>query len=114
MATTQPKGAQREFSRGTLELAILALIQSKPRYGYDLLTSLIAATDGALEVKEGTLYPVLHRLEDAGYIEALSRLGTPREAAEAFSQGYEPPIASPSRRLAAAITDLAAFAGAAI
>ena len=70
MAGTPPKGAQREFSRGTLELAVLSLIQSKPRYGYDLLTSLIDATDGALDVKEGTLYPVLHRLEDAGYIEA--------------------------------------------
>ena len=70
MAKSDTKGAQRELSRGTLELAVLALIQSKPRYGYDLLTSLIEATDGALEVKEGTLYPVLHRLEDAGCIEA--------------------------------------------
>ena len=66
----QSKTAQREFSRGTLELAVLALIQSKPRYGYDLLTSLMDSTAGALDVKEGTLYPVLHRLEDAGYIEA--------------------------------------------
>ena len=65
-----PKTAQREFSRGTLELAVLALIETKPRYGYDLLTSLMDATAGALDVKEGTLYPVLHRLEDAGYIEA--------------------------------------------
>ena len=64
------RGAQRELSRGTLELAVLALIQTTPRYGYDLLTSLIDDTGGALDVKEGTLYPVLHRLEDAGYIEA--------------------------------------------
>lgn len=66
----QPKTAQREFTRGALELAVLALIQTKPRYGYDLLTSLMDATGGALDVKEGTLYPVLHRLEDAGSIEA--------------------------------------------
>ena len=64
------RGAQRELSRGTLELAVLALIQTTPRYGYDLLTSLIDDTGGALDVKEGTLYPVLHRLEDAGYIKA--------------------------------------------
>ncbi|MEA2447857.1 MAG: PadR family transcriptional regulator, regulatory protein PadR [Actinomycetota bacterium] len=62
--------AQRELSRGTVELAVLALIQTKPRYGYDLLTSLGAATGGSLSIKEGTLYPVLHRLEDAGHIEA--------------------------------------------
>lgn len=67
---TEVRGAQRELSRGTLELAVLSLIETKPRYGYDLLTSLIDATDGALEVKEGTLYPVLHRLEDGGYVEA--------------------------------------------
>ncbi|HEV8572056.1 MAG TPA: PadR family transcriptional regulator [Actinomycetota bacterium] len=62
--------AQREFSRGALELAVLALIQGRPRYGYDLLTSLGEATDGFLAVKEGTVYPVLHRLEDAGYLSA--------------------------------------------
>ena len=70
MARPESRGAQRELSRGTLELAVLSLIQSEPRYGYDLLTSLIEATEGALDVKEGTLYPVLHRLEDAGYIAA--------------------------------------------
>jgi PadR family transcriptional regulator PadR len=62
--------AQREFSRGALELAVLALIHAKPRYGYDLLTSLGEATNGFLVVKEGTVYPVLHRLEDAGYLSA--------------------------------------------
>ena len=70
MARTETKGAQRELARGTLELAVLHLIREKARYGYDLLTTLIDATDGALDVKEGTLYPVLHRLEDGGYIEA--------------------------------------------
>lgn len=62
--------AQREFSRGTLELAVLALIQTKPRYGYDLVESLAGATNGFLAVKEGTVYPALHRLEDAGYLSA--------------------------------------------
>jgi len=62
--------AQNEFSRGALELAVLALIRTKPRYGYDLLTALGEATDGLLAVKEGTVYPILHRLEDAGYLSA--------------------------------------------
>ena len=70
MVDTTPEAAQRELSRGTLELAVLALIDEKPRYGYDLLTSLTEATDGAFGIKEGTLYPVLHRLDDGGYIEA--------------------------------------------
>ena len=69
-AAQESWAAQREFSRGALELAVLALIQGRPRYGYDLLTSLGEATDGFVAVKEGTVYPVLHRLEDAGYLSA--------------------------------------------
>lgn len=63
-------GIQRELSRGTMELAVLALIDARKRYGYDLLTSLGSASDGSLAIKEGTLYPALHRMEDAGYIAA--------------------------------------------
>jgi PadR family transcriptional regulator PadR len=62
--------AQRELSRGTVELAVLSLIREERRYGYDLLSSLANATGGFVGIKEGTLYPVLHRLEDGGYIEA--------------------------------------------
>jgi PadR family transcriptional regulator PadR len=64
------EGIQRELSRGTMELAVLALIDARKRYGYDLLTSLGSASDGSLAIKEGTLYPALHRMEDAGYISA--------------------------------------------
>ena len=64
------EGIQREFSRGTMELAVLALIKARKRYGYDLLSSLSSASNGAVAIKEGTLYPALHRMEDAGYISA--------------------------------------------
>ena len=68
--TEEAAAAQRELSRGTVELAVLALIKEERRYGYELLSSLASATGGFVGVKEGTLYPVLHRLEDAGYIAA--------------------------------------------
>lgn len=68
--TEEAAAAQRELSRGTVELAVLALIQEERRYGYDLLTSLADASGGFVGIKEGSLYPVLHRLEDAGYIKA--------------------------------------------
>jgi PadR family transcriptional regulator PadR len=68
--TEDAAAAQRELSRGTIELAVLALITEQRRYGYDLLSSLATATGGFVGIKEGTLYPVLHRLEDAGYIKA--------------------------------------------
>ena len=70
MVTIGDEGIQRELSRGTMELAVLTLIAARKRYGYDLLSSLTSASDGAMAIKEGTLYPALHRMEDAGYITA--------------------------------------------
>lgn len=59
---------RRELTRGTAELAVLALVEQRQRYGYELLKELQAAGGQMLEIKEGTLYPLLHRLEDGGFI----------------------------------------------
>lgn len=67
-ARAQEDGSRRELARGTVELAVLAALAPGQRYGYELLTLLEDATGGTPEIKEGTLYPVLHRLEDAGYV----------------------------------------------
>jgi uncharacterized RDD family membrane protein YckC len=56
----------------------------------------------------------LREAEAVGDAGALSRFGTPREAAEAFSQGYAPPVASPWRRLVAAVTDMAVIMAAGV
>lgn len=61
-------GARRELARGTVELAVLSLLVDRPRYGWDLISTMNETTGGSPEVKEGTLYPILHRLEDAGYV----------------------------------------------
>ena len=53
----------------------------------------------------------LRSAESAGDVGTLSRLGTPREAAEAFSQGYELTPASLRRRIGAAVVDLGIFMG---
>lgn len=59
---------RRELARGTTELAVLSVLNVGKRYGYALLKALQAAGPSVLDVKEGTLYPLLHRLEDAGWI----------------------------------------------
>lgn len=51
-------------------MAVLSVLNARRRYGYELLKLLREAGEGVLEVKEGTLYPLLHRLEDAGHITA--------------------------------------------
>jgi PadR family transcriptional regulator PadR len=62
------KGIDRELRRGSLELAILHLLSSGEAYGYEIVSKLTARTNGALEITDGTLYPVLYRLERAGFV----------------------------------------------
>jgi PadR family transcriptional regulator PadR len=62
------KGIDRELRRGSLELAILHLLSSGEAYGYEIVSKLTSRTNGALEITDGTLYPVLYRLERAGFV----------------------------------------------
>jgi PadR family transcriptional regulator PadR len=63
------KSIGRELRRGSLELIVLHLLEPGEAYGYEIVTKLTALTDGSLEVSDGTLYPVLYRLERAGWVE---------------------------------------------
>ncbi len=58
----------RQFKKGVLEIIILQFLKSKEMYGYEL-TSLLNNRSEILEIKEGTLYPILYRLEDDKLIE---------------------------------------------
>ena len=58
----------RELKRGSLELIVLHLLAGGEAYGYEIVSKLTAQTNGTLEVTDGTLYPVLYRLERAGYV----------------------------------------------
>ena len=59
---------QRELRRGTLELLLLRLLADEPTYGYQLVKRLRSRGGSGFEVQEGTLYPILYRLEEAGWI----------------------------------------------
>lgn len=58
----------QQLKKGVLEMLVLSLICDRPAYGYELLTQLKERSDGSLILKEGTLYPILYRLEDDGLI----------------------------------------------
>ncbi|BCS31439.1 putative DNA-binding protein YwzG [Luteitalea sp. TBR-22] len=58
----------RELKRGSLELIVLHLLAPGEAYGYEIVTKLTRESGGALEVTDGTLYPVLYRLERAGFV----------------------------------------------
>ena len=55
--------------RGHMELLVLSLLEQGEAHGYELLQRIEAQGSGALSMREGTLYPVLYRLEEAGQIE---------------------------------------------
>jgi DNA-binding PadR family transcriptional regulator len=57
--------------RGHLETMILSTLQQGETHGLEILRRLEAAGCGLLRLKEGSLYPALYRLEEAGEIEAV-------------------------------------------
>lgn len=54
--------------QGQLEGLILAVLGEGPRHGYAIASELRDRSGGVLDVPEGTLYPVLHKLEREGLI----------------------------------------------
>jgi PadR family transcriptional regulator, regulatory protein PadR len=76
------RSIERELRRGSLELIVLHLLAPGEAYGYEIVSKLTAETDGSLGVTDGTLYPVLYRLERAGYVEVrweTPQRGVPRK-----------------------------------
>lgn len=64
------KDFKKQFKKGVIELAILKLLNEKDQYGYSIINQVIKRSDNKLVLKDGTLYPILYRLEDAKYIES--------------------------------------------
>ncbi len=62
-----------ELVKGTVVPIILKLLSEREMYGYEMLRVVNERTNGALEWKEGTLYPWLHSLEGEGLIESVWR-----------------------------------------
>jgi transcriptional regulator len=56
--------------QGTLDLLVLKTLHQGPQHGYGIATHITAVSDDALRVEEGSLYPALHRMEQAGWISA--------------------------------------------
>lgn len=58
----------RDLRKGSSALLLLHLLRERPMYGFELAERLRSDTGGALDFKEGTLYPALHRLEEEGMV----------------------------------------------
>lgn len=59
---------QGSFRRGLMPLVILSLLKTEDMYGYQLVQETERRSGGAIVTQEGSLYPVLYKLLDAGFI----------------------------------------------
>lgn len=60
----------QQLKKGVLEMLVLEMVCQGQTYGYELLNQLKERSGGLFALKEGTLYPILYRLEDDGMIVA--------------------------------------------
>ena len=58
----------RELKKGSAELLILSLVEARPRHGYEISKLIEARSDGVLRFNVASLYPLLYRLEERGWI----------------------------------------------
>ncbi len=58
----------KEVKRGSTEMLILALVEDRPRHGYEIAKLIEERSDGVLQFHVASLYPLLYRLEKRGLI----------------------------------------------
>ena len=58
----------RERLKGNLDLLLLSVLAAGPSHGYAIISALREQSGGTFDLPEGTIYPALHRLEDAGLL----------------------------------------------
>ena len=74
------KTISKELRKGSADLLILALLEHRPRHGYEIARLIDERSDGALSYHVASLYPTLYRLEDKGLSEGrwVEKAGTRR------------------------------------
>jgi len=68
---------EQQMKKGVLEMLVLQLLLEKEKYGYQLICELRERSHDLFLLKEGTLYPILYRMEDDGLV--VSRWSEPKE-----------------------------------
>src|ERR687894_1427679 len=68
MTDINTRALDRELKRGSAELLILSLLEPRPRHGYELSKLIHTRSGGHLTFHIDSLYPLLYRLEERGWI----------------------------------------------
>ena len=69
----------KELLKGSTSTMVLKIISEGDIYGYRIAQRLTEKSSGAFQLKEGTLYPILHSLEGEGYITSYKTIESGRE-----------------------------------
>jgi transcriptional regulator len=69
MTHINPQKLDRELKKGSAELLILSLLEARPRHGYEVGRLIETRSNGVLKFNAASLYPLLYRLENRGWIE---------------------------------------------
>lgn len=59
---------ERQMKKGVLDMLVLKLLESEAKYGYQIIQEMKEKSGETFLLKDGTLYPVLYRLEDDGLV----------------------------------------------
>ncbi len=59
---------EKQMKKGVLEMLVLDLLSDRPKYGYQIIQEMKEKSDDIFLLKDGTLYPILYRLEDDGLV----------------------------------------------
>ena len=68
MTDINTRALDRELKRGAAELLILSLLDARPRHGSELSKLIHARSGGQIQLHIDSLYPLLYRLEERGWI----------------------------------------------
>lgn len=71
---------EAELLQGTLDLLILKVLALEPMHGYGIAQRLRQISEDALQIRQGSLYPALYRLEQRGFLKATWKTVTGRDA----------------------------------
>lgn len=84
---------ERQLKKGVLEMLVLKLLSKEKMYGFQLIQKLQSCNSKYFSLKEGTLYPILYRLEDDGLVKSEKIVNKPKELAKKYyvitDQGVE-------------------------
>jgi len=83
---------EKSLLSGSTPMLILSLLKDGDKYGYEMVAELAKRSDDTFELKEGTLYPLLHTLEKNRWVSSYTKLtpsGRERKYYRLTSQGRE-------------------------